>query len=214
MKISAPQLRRAFTVWEGLLVGAVLLLLLAMLLPALRSPKHHRHPQINCANNLKQIGIAFGIWAGDNGGKFPMEVPLAAGGAQELIATGKAAAFFQVMSNELGSPAILICPDDDHHVRATNFDLTPANISYFVGLNVSETNSATLLSGDANLSQNGRPVPAGIVNLWKDSATWAPDRHHGEGNVLVADGSVKTVSKIGFASAAGTYFATNQIVIP
>lgn len=65
---------------------------------------------IQCANNLKQIGLAERIWAGDNGGKFTSN--------------------FISMSNELSTPIILKCPTDKN-TSATNFvNITPANISY------------------------------------------------------------------------------------
>ncbi len=194
------------------MVGAVLLLLAAVLVPASRSP--HMAVRIHCVNNLKQVGDAFHLWKADNRDLYPMNVPVASGGAQELIATGNVAAVFQVMSNQLASPKILFCPGDAFHTAATNFNLTPANMSYFISLSACETNPATLLSGDANLLAGGRPVSAGILNLWTNSPTWTSDRHGGSGNMLVADGSVQALAKMGFASDVGTYYATNRIVVP
>lgn len=48
--------------------------------------------RIQCVNNLKQIGLAFRIWAGDNNDKYPTSMV--------------------VMSNELSTTKILICPSD------------------------------------------------------------------------------------------------------
>jgi len=48
--------------------------------------------RIQCVNNLKQIGLAMRIWAGDNNGKYPTSLV--------------------VMSNELSTVKILICPSD------------------------------------------------------------------------------------------------------
>jgi len=45
-----------------------------------------------CVNNLKQLGLAMRIWAGDNGDKYPTSLV--------------------VMSNELSTVKILICPSD------------------------------------------------------------------------------------------------------
>ena len=44
-----------------------------MLLPALAAAKR-KAQRINCVNNLKQDGLAFRIWEGDNGDKYPMAV--------------------------------------------------------------------------------------------------------------------------------------------
>jgi len=41
---------------------------------------------ISCSNNLKQLGLAYQVWAGDNDGKFPMAVSVANGGALESTA--------------------------------------------------------------------------------------------------------------------------------
>lgn len=204
-------------------VGAVLVLFLAALLTTMTRPQIRSG--IHCLNCLKQTGVAFEIWQGDNGGQYPMDVPVTLGAAEELLATGNVAAVFQVMSNELATPKFLKCPEDFRHKAATNFgSLTRANISYFVALTGSHAppisapgdNSRIpfLLAGDANLGQNRQLVRSGILNLSSNTAAWTPDRHGEFGNVLVADGSVQTVRQIGFTSSAGTYMATNRIVVP
>ena len=110
----------------------------------------------------------------------------------------------------------MACSEDRHHPYATNFGdcLTPANLSYFVALDVSETNSQIILCGDDNLIQNRRPVSPGIVNLSTSPATWTSDRHHGAGFILVADGSVQAEIRIGAATPRGNGFATNRIAVP
>src|SRR5437660_5691311 len=85
--------------------------------------EHARHDwpraqRINCVNNLQQIGIAFRTWALDNADKYPCNVSTNAGGVMQVCATGPdgfenhPAATFQVMSNELSTPLILVCPHD------------------------------------------------------------------------------------------------------
>ena len=214
MKTLVSHRHRAFTVLDALVVVAVVLVLLIVLLPVLAQRRHPHY--INCANNLKQIGMSFRIWQGDNDFKYPMNVPVALGGAREMIATGNVVVCFQVMSNELATPKILTCSEDRQHAHAINFGdgLTPANLSYFLALDASETNPQTILCGDDNLIQNRRPVFPGIVNLSTSPATWTFNRHHGAGNILLGDGSVQPVTQIGFTSSVGTFFATNRIVVP
>lgn len=213
----AARSEAAMTLFEVGLVIVVLVILAALVLSALAAAKR-KTSRIGCSNNLKQIGLAYRIWEGDNGDLYPMGVSVTNGGSKEIVAAGNVVQSFQVMSNELSTTRILICPDDPARFYATNFSsLANSNISYFVGVDVTnEANWHLILSGDCNLEIGGKLVNAGLLSLWtNDPVAWQPPRHGTHGYLGFADGSVQTLTASGLhAYLVETGRATNRLAIP
>ena len=230
MKLHRPDARCGFTRMD-LLILAALAAVAVVLLPLLARRNRARPPgnRIYCQNNLKQIGLAYRVWASDNNDKFPAQVSITNGGAMERTAGGDVYLSFLVMSNELNTPKLMLCPADDHRVWATTFAqslppnsnsiavaFTSNNISYFVGMDADETNPNAVVSGDDNFLVGGAKPKPGVLLLWTNSpVAWTKDRHVNQGNVGLADGSVMGVSTPKLHEALiNTPIATNRLAMP
>jgi len=111
--------------------------------------------QITCINNLKQVRLAFVQWALDHNAQFPFNVSTNEGGTMELCTAGSdgfdsnAAFHFQVMSSELNTPRILICPEDRSRKPAADFgSLRSSNVTYRMrsGASLTDTNPTAILA--------------------------------------------------------------------
>lgn len=212
---------RAMTIVELLVVLASVAIMAAVLIPLLAAARH-RQSRINCVSNLRQVDVAFLIWEGDNNNLYPMVVSVTNGGAMELIQKGNASAVFQVMSNELSTTKILVCPGDPNRTLASNWNnLTGSNISYFVNADVTNRDYPQMvLDGDANLVVAGKPAKPGLLEMPATApVAWSGTRHGPWGNIGLGDGGVVGESQPGLQkafqySARGTPFSTNRIAIP
>src|SRR6188474_1339834 len=111
----------AFSLIEVLVMVAVIVALAAVFL---RPAGNHKPKaqKIKCVNNLKNVGLAFRIFATDNADRFPMGVFMNEGGSSEFTSIANGVyGHFLAFSNELNILKIVVCPSDFGKTEATNF---------------------------------------------------------------------------------------------
>lgn len=92
----------------------------------------------NCANSLRQIGLDLRIWAGDHAGQYPWQVSTNAGGSKEFCELDRDGydknswRDFQVMSNELETPLLLVCPGSTNIPGIDFVSLNASNVTFRV----------------------------------------------------------------------------------
>jgi len=167
------------------------------------------------------------MWEGDNSDKYPPQVPTTNGGTMEYITGPNSWRHFQVMSNYLRTPILVFCPEESDRDRicANTFDiarrpdeiqfLSNSNLSFFFGVDATETNPASILAGDHNLT-NGLSLKNGILEVTTHRPTgWTKAMHRTYGNIALSDGSVRQVYATNLQVLfANSGLATNRLQMP
>ena len=161
--------------------------------------------RLRCISHLKQINLAFRIFASDNLDKYPFHEK-----RRHLYGTGNEEGqggnpllsqnldvetwhLFQVLSNELADTRILLCPKDRQRsanqasdfLQETNSLSAPGKrdlaVSYFVGLNATEIKPQSILIGDRNITgpATGPAKDAEAPYLPGGTQLLRPDSRHG-----------------------------------
>lgn len=147
----------------------------------------------------------------------------------ELVKSGNTFPHFLAMSNELSTPRVLFCPQDERHrTRATTFAPSArfgapnevvfnsdTNLTYFVGVEASDQDPHRLLMGDDNFTISGLPVPHRLISAWTNTAlTWTAKRHEGHGNICLVDGSVRRLTNLEFRKALADAGGVARLSMP
>jgi hypothetical protein len=164
----------AFT-WIKMTVVIACVMLPACLIidPPIAKAKARITP-LDCVDNLKNIGLTWRICSTDNSGLFPRQAAatnrFAFGPTSYATSPGAAlppaqgvAAVFALVTNELSTPKILLCPYDTRRFQLKTdlftFLMAPAQatvcdraIRYFIGTSANEGAPQSTLGGDRNLA--------------------------------------------------------------
>jgi prepilin-type processing-associated H-X9-DG protein len=188
--------RCGFTVLELLAVLAILIILFILIAPALP----HRHSsgshRIKCVNNLKNVGLAFRIYATDNNDRFPWQ-HAGTNGAIRVDYLADPSIYLRAVSNELSTPKIVVCSNDKREIATNWTSFSRENLSYFISADASEEFPQSFLAGDRNITnRHGRLAPGlnRLSTLDGGLAGWDNTIHNNQGNVCMGDGSVQQLS--------------------
>jgi prepilin-type processing-associated H-X9-DG protein len=193
---------RGFALKE-LVATVIVLALLALVMFTVAGNYKTRSQRLRCVGNLKKIGVAMRGFAIDvqgtatNAAADVITNSSVALGPNQKAQINEVVGCFQSISNELNTPAVLVCPADATRTPAANFGsgFSTPNISYFLGIDVSAGFPDELRAGDRQLKINGAPAPSGIVAIQNTNIlTW--NVHQG-GNVMFLDGSVQAIMSFG-----------------
>lgn len=231
--VAGPVRRQGFTIIEVLVVIAIIGILVALLLPAVQQSRESAR-RMQCANNLKQIGIALTSFCEVNKGAFPRSTHSTMDYEKTWIYT--LAPYMENVDkiricpndpkgderlSEKGTSYVLneyICePGDDaklslYHLQATSMTITVFTVSDDKGVTTTDDHTHS-----RNWFKPGDPWPRICGDIQVDRFAGSPPgtpaarRSSGVSNYLFADGHVQAIPASTIKSWAG---ARNNFAIP
>jgi len=197
-------------------VIAIVAMLVVLLVPVMAAARM-KAQKITCTNHLMQTIGGFCVWKNDQGHQLPMSASTNSGVTLEYGGDGEIFRQFQVISNKISTPEILVCPAD---TRKPAKDFGPTfgntNISYFINLDATASDPQRLLMGDDNFEIGGVPVKSGWLEIWTNQQiAWSAKRHRFVGNIARADGSVQSFNNFILTNQLNqSGLVTNRLAIP
>jgi prepilin-type N-terminal cleavage/methylation domain-containing protein len=202
--VTGRRLFRAFTLIELLVVIAIIAILASLLLPALSRAKA-KAQRTKCVSNLRQVALAFRLWASDRTDMFPWQLTVAQGGTR---AENRLWMHYNIVSNELASPKVISCPSQPGKQLASDFfvganqnarslaTLTNNAVSYSIYLEAEEQYPRHPLVMDSNATGSSGNC-SGIYASFTigTNASWSNNVHMRVGNLALQDGSAHSTTR-------------------
>jgi prepilin-type N-terminal cleavage/methylation domain-containing protein len=182
--------RHGFTLVELLVVIAIAALLAALLFPGIQRSTA-RVQDLSCLSQLKQIGVASIIFAGE-WGDFP---------AATMPNTNRFLSPLQPLLPIIANARIFICPTETERKPSPDMgSLNRSNTSYFVSYSARMDEPNSIMAGDRNLTWDNSLVTGANQFQRIYSFGWWRDMHRSKGNLLLGDGSVHLTTTPQFAA--------------
>lgn len=169
--------RRGFTLIELLVVIAIIGVLAAILLPAL-SVARERAGRTTCMNNLRQIAIAYEMYAADFYEKFPVD-PSAVGGTGAFEDKS-------IYPRYINTGKVFWCPSTVNRHNPPISEITEYENSY--------NNSYSYVFGLTASNRATVPIPMVSDKHFYDNSGTDYGNHKYGVNVLFIDGSVQWIN--------------------
>jgi hypothetical protein len=212
--------RTASTLVELLVVLAIIGILVFMIAP--HRPDRVPAYRMQCLSNQRQVVLGLLMFVSDHNDMFPAQVTMTKGGAAEPMLAGDVAPCYIALADYAPNPQVFRCPaDKKRSVALSHQSVQRTNVSYFISLDASPTNSPAyfILAGDRHLEAAGKPVATGLFSLSASQAIgWTDELHKSKsstGGIGFADGHAEwAVSKRLPEMVARQNLPTNRLAVP
>ena len=185
-------MRRGFTLTELVVVIAILMVLLAMLVPAIKRVRVAALATV-CASNQRQLGLGFVAYAEEHDGQFPADSRLSASVTAEAsdawydrlpdyLDIDSRSRVFQCAGYQPATRGINLAIFAPKSLKMNDYLDSSGRPRYFRPAQVRDAVDVLLLvdavAGVTGMGQWSRAVTSGVTDAW----------HRGRVNILAADG--------------------------